>query len=152
MVLNILHKLSFGILLIIMMVFANVNIANSQKTGSVYLSSNKIVYDDVNTPASGYFDVYIDGDTLSVKGSFDNLSGTYRSAGIYYGEKDENGNLLFRLSPRFQGSKNEAAFVRMENSFRISSPLKQALNNGKLYISIGSSEYPRGELRGQIEM
>lgn len=150
--LNYLHKLCISILLTGMMIFAMTGSVLSQKTGSAILSGNNIVYDDVSTPASGYFDVYVEGDTLSVKGSFDNLSGTYRSAGIYYGENDENGNLLFRLSPRFQGSKNEATFVRMENAFRISSPLKQALQNGNLYISIGSSEYPRGEIRGQIEM
>ena len=124
----------------------------AQMTGSAVLISNNIIHDDVNSPASGYFDVYVDGDTLSVKGSFKNLSGTYRTAGIYYGENDENGNLLFRLSPKFKGSKSRAEFVRIENSFRISEPLINALRNGNLYIAIGSSEFPRGEIRGQIEM
>lgn len=104
----------------------------------------------VPSPGSGNIDVTLRGDTLSVKGEFNQLSSAYYGAFIHYGDEDEQGNQLFRMEPELDKSKIGGTFDPERNKWKLNETLLQALAEGRLYINIYSNNYTRGELRGQV--
>lgn len=104
----------------------------------------------VATQASGTVVFSVKADTLVIRGDFSKLTGVYRTSAIYYGKKEETGNRIFRLKADLNEEKNGGTFKAKENTFVLSDDVKELLMNGELYINIHSSEYTRGEIRGQI--
>ena len=138
-------NVSLAVLLLII-----VNSAIAQKSGLAVLSGEHVVPEEIQTPAAGHFKLYIIGDTLEVKGEFENLKDSYESAGIFYGPKGEPGNRLFRLSVTLNSERTGGSAKREDNKFGISSSIKQLLEKGEMYIAISSKAHSHGELRGQI--
>lgn len=123
----------------------------AQKSGYVVLSGEQVYPEEIETPASGYFEIFITNDSLEVEGEFKNLKDTYGSAGIFYGKKGEAGNQLFRLKVVPNEKSTGGTIKRNENRFAIRPSIKQFLKNGEIYIAISSDAHPHGELRGQIK-
>ena len=85
-----------------------------------------------------------------MKGYFNQLSSPFYGSFIHYGNNDERGNQLIRLEPELNKSKTGGAFDPENNRWGLTKNQLQALAEGSLYINIYSTNYPRGELRGQI--
>jgi len=125
--------------------------AQSQtKIGYAVLSGGNVQPEEVITDASGYIEFSLKGDTLIVEGEAENLSGIYQSGAIYYGTKNEIGNLILRLKPELNEERDRVEFKPEKNRFVLSKEMMNALRKSMLYISIVSSEHTFGEIRGQI--
>lgn len=120
-----------------------------QQSEEVILSGYEQV-PNVRTAASGVVEVTLESDTLLVEGRFSDLRETYRGAGIFYGKKGEPGNRLLGLKVTLNEDRTSGSFSIEDNRFALRSEIKQALKEGKLYISIASNRFQHGEIHGQI--
>lgn len=122
---------------------------HAQESATILLAGYKHI-PPVPSPGNGSVTVTLWKDTLSVKGYFNQLSSPFYGSFIHYGKKDERGNQLFRLEPQLNKDKTGGAFNPENNRWALTENQLQALAEGNLYINIYSTDYPRGELRGQI--
>lgn len=105
---------------------------------------------DVHTPASGGGEAWVESDTLYVRLEFENLKAPYYASNIHYGEEGENGNPIYKLNPVLSENHRAGTFQPENNKFALSDAMKEAFENGNLYITIASEQHQRGEIRGQI--
>jgi len=124
-------------------------ISYAQQSGILILAGYKSV-PSVNTAANGTVEVTLKGDSLSVEGSFSDLSNYYYGSSIFYGEEGTQGNQLFNLDPDINEDRISGTFKTSKNTFRLNEAQLEALANGNLYLSILSYDHKRGELRAQI--
>ncbi|MDX1640201.1 MAG: CHRD domain-containing protein [Balneolaceae bacterium] len=106
---------------------------------------------DIHTPATGGGEVWVESDTLYVRLEFENLKAPYYSANIHFGEEGENGNPIYKLNPVLSENHRSGAFDPETNKFALSDAMKEAYENGNLYVNIASDRHKRGEIRGQID-
>lgn len=104
----------------------------------------------VETPASGVLDITLKADTLIVKGNFRDLTGVFRSSGLYFGEPGQRGNRLMGLKVELEEDRRGGRFLAKVNRLELRSSILQALKRGHLYVNVGSERRPHGEIRGQI--
>jgi len=123
--------------------------AQNQGANTLILAGYKAV-PKVQTSATGTVDVSLKGDSLSVQGSFSNLSSYYFGSAIFYGEKGEQGNQIIDLNPTIDDKRTSGTFEKSKNTFKLTEGQIEALSNGNLYISIMSFDHQRGELRTQL--
>lgn len=104
----------------------------------------------VKTPASGVLEITLKADTLIVEGSFRDLTGVYRSSGLYYGEPGQRGNRLMGLKVELEEDRRGGRFLAEVNRLELRPSVLQALEEGHLFVNVGSERRPHGEIRGQI--
>ena len=105
--------------------------------------------------ASGVLEGLLDGSTLTVTGSLENLEGDFASdiaggAHLHSGLAGTNGPIAVLLNATVDGDLRGATFNAEDNVFEISEGLADSLANRYLYVNIHSTAYPSGELRGQM--
>lgn len=106
----------------------------------------------VTTSAQGTAKAELDGDELTVTGSFANLSSDLfpvagSAAHVHNAPRGQNGGIVFNLevistdsrSGTFRGSKT------------LSDAEKEAFENGDFYVNVHTANFNGGELRGQFE-
>lgn len=104
----------------------------------------------VRTTGMGITTATLHGDTLTVKGTFSDLIGNYRSAYIHHGARDRMGHRMFRLTVEV-GEDNKSGVIRAENNqFILTDSQRNAVRRGLMYINITSDRNRQGEIRGQI--
>lgn len=106
----------------------------------------------VRTTATGMMEATVKGDSLFISGQFEDLMGRYWSAYIHYGDHDEEGNRLLKLSADVSEDHKSGIISEESNSFLLPQALREALKEGKLYVVISSGQFKQGEIRGQIPM
>lgn len=121
----------------------------AQQTVEVNLAGYNQV-PSVNTHGTGLMKVTLQSDTLYVEGTFRDLRGNYRSAAIHYGSPRDSGNRLFGLKVEIDEDRKGGTFKKEENYFALRPSLVEALEQGNLYINIGTDRFQQGEIRGQI--
>jgi hypothetical protein len=104
----------------------------------------------VSTTGSGMATVRLHGDTLTVKGKFEDLSANYSGAYLMVSIRGQGGNQLYRLKVELNEEKTGGKLIGKENQFVLSPAQKALLKKGDLYINISSFENQKGELRGNI--
>lgn len=109
----------------------------------------------VTSRASGMVTATLDGNTLTLEGSFKNLSSDLATsiaggAHIHAGMAGENGPVLFPLNVNADADLRGGTFVASENTFELSSGQVDTLMNRGLYVNIHSEQYQSGELRSQL--
>jgi len=112
------------------------------------------------TPANvsrgaGVLEGLLDGSTLTVSGSLENLEGDYASdiaggAHLHKGLAGSGGPIAVFLNATVDNDLRGAAFDAAENEFEVSEGLVDSLANRYLYVNIHTTAYPGGELRGQM--
>lgn len=125
---------------------------------TVYAQNNRVevvlngvnMVPEIRTGASGTITVWVESDTLYVRGEFSNLQNYYFSSNIHYGEEGETGNPIFKLKPDISEDHTSGTFDPEKNKFKLSDAMHEAFNNGNLYITVASYDNRRGEIRGQI--
>jgi len=106
----------------------------------------------VFTAATGSVDATLDGNTLTLSGSFEGLSTPIEPVGgtgvhIHTGFTGENGGVEVSLDPELTNGNTAGTF---DESVTLSTEQIEMLQNRGLYINIHSEAYPAGELRGQL--
>ncbi len=106
----------------------------------------------VFTAATGSVDATLDGNTLTLSGSFEGLSTPIEPVGgtgvhIHTGFTGENGGVEVSLDPELTNGNTAGTF---DESVTLSAEQIEMLQNRGLYINIHSEAYPAGELRGQL--
>lgn len=104
----------------------------------------------VQTPAIGFATISIESDSLFIEGEFHDLRGVYRGAYVQYGKIGKTGHRMLRLKPEVAESRIAGVFKKEENAFLLTVALRDALQEGQLYINIMSNRHQHGEIRGQI--
>lgn len=104
----------------------------------------------VSTAGSGLATVTLHGDTLTVKGKFEDLSANYSGAYLMVTIRGQGGNQLHRLKAKLNENKTGGKFIGKDNRFVLSASQKALLKKGDIYINISSFENKKGELRGDI--
>ena len=104
----------------------------------------------VQTPALGNVQVWVESDTLYVRGSFSDLRGSYFAAQIHYGRRGETGNRIFRLRASLNEDQQSGEFKVENNTFPLRPAQRTAIANGNFYIIVSTNRHQQGEIRGQI--
>lgn len=138
----------FPILFLMLLMFQS-NSAHAQEARTLILAGYKSV-PKVQTSATGSVDVTLKGDSLSVQGSFSNLSSYYFGSAIFYGEKGEEGNQILSLNADIADNNTSGTYEKSKNTFKLTEGQLDALSEGNLYISVMSFDHQRGELRAQL--
>jgi len=137
-----------GLIIILSITFLSVSVAFSQSVDIDLAGYNQVP--EVRTPAIGFVEVTIEGDSLFVEGKFSDLRGSYWSAYIHYGEPGKIGNRLFRLTAELNEDRNGGVFKKEDNRFELRESHMEAIRKGFMYINVASNRNQRGEIRGQI--
>lgn len=138
---------SLAILLVFVMGNSTVK---GQDTLKVVANGSKAV-PSVSTNGTGLFTIIKTEDSLSVKGSFDNLNGYYTGAYIQMAEQGESGNVLYRLSVNDLNDRHTSGRLKAEkNTFHTPDNIEEFYRDNMLYINVASNPHPDGEIRGQI--
>lgn len=122
---------------------------NAQQSKKIILAGYKHT-PPVSTAGSGMATVTLHGDTLTVKGEFEDLSANFSGAYLMVSIRGQAGNQLHRLKAELNEEKTGGKLLGKENRFVLSPAQKELLENGELYINISSFENQKGELRGDI--
>lgn len=109
----------------------------------------------VMSEGSGALALELDGNTLTVSGSFQNLEGTLATqvaggAHLHLGFAGENGGIEVLLNPTPSEDGKSAVFLAEENTIELESIQVKAIEARKFYANIHSSAFLSGELRGQV--
>ncbi len=109
----------------------------------------------VLTQANGAVTLELDGDSLRVTGSFQNLSDDFSGAHIHLAPAGRNGGVEIPLTVVIDDMDNgngdrSGIFPVGENAFSLSQEQITNLEDRRFYINVHSDEHPGGEIRGQI--
>jgi hypothetical protein len=104
----------------------------------------------VSTSGSGMATVTLHGDTLTIKGQFEDLITNFSGAYLMVSIRGQAGNQLHRLKAELNEEKTGGKLRAKDNRFVLSPSQKALLKEGELYLNISSFENQKGELRGDI--
>ncbi|WP_395837540.1 CHRD domain-containing protein [Archangium violaceum] len=101
----------------------------------------------VTTSASGTASATLDGDELSVSGTFSGLSSPLHeesgsSAHVHQAPPGENGGIVFNLSVTSDGN--------FSGTKKLTDAEKEAFKAGRFYVNVHSENHKTGEIRGQF--
>ena len=105
--------------------------------------------------AEGNVSATLNGDTLKVSGSFQNVSSGVDTtiaggAHIHTGMAGRDGGIASLLTTTLSDGLTGGTFEAASNTVTLDADMKQALMERRLYINIHSADYGSGELRGQL--
>jgi hypothetical protein len=124
-------------------------LVQAQNTFEAYLSGSNEV-PAITTTASGSITATLDGNELTVEGSFSGLTGDYTASHIHTGMAGAAGGVLFTLDPTVDGDSRGGTYLAADNTFTLTSGQVDTLMMQGLYVNIHSGTYAGGELRGQL--
>ncbi len=106
----------------------------------------------VTTAASGTATATLEGSTLTIGGTFSDLSSDLLSvagspAHIHQAAPDANGPIVGNLDVGSDDDRNGS----LSGSLELTSAEQQAFRDGLLYVNVHTADHPGGEIRGQFE-
>ena len=101
-----------------------------------------------DTDSTGSLNAVLNGDTLTITGSFRNLTSDLTAIRLHMGEAGEDGDSIEDLTVTNNGDGSGSFIGRFELN---EAEIETAFNDG-LYINLSTEDNPDGELRGQIEL
>ena len=104
----------------------------------------------VATTGSGMVTVTFKNDTLTIDGSFEELTSQYSGAYLMVSLRGESGNQLYNLKADLNEEKTGGTFKPQSNKFALSKAEQRLLKKGELYINISSFDHQGGEIRGDL--
>ncbi|WP_176466250.1 CHRD domain-containing protein [Aliifodinibius salipaludis] len=140
---------TFTVLLGIFWMLGDITDIKAQQSKKIILAGYKH-NPPVSTTGSGLATVTLHGDTLTVKGKFEDLNANYSGAYLMVTIRGQSGNQLHRLKAKLNEDKTGGKFIGKDNRFVLSPSQKTLLKKGDIYINISSFENKKGELRGNI--
>ena len=107
----------------------------------------------VATTGVGGLKLELTNNLLTVSGAFSDLLGDFDAsigAHLHLGNAGENGDVILPLIVENPTELREGMVPALENIFALTDEQITALRNGELYANFHTTEFPMGELRGQI--
>lgn len=134
----------------------NQTIGNQTNQTFFFLTANLLGMNEVppvnNTNATGMVNATINGSSLTLSGSFANLSSDLYSTGgssahIHFAPSNASGSIIFpiNVAPGFDNQQGTLSFQTMLSDSQIA-----AFRNGSMYVNVHTVNYPAGEIRGQL--
>lgn len=102
---------------------------------------------------SGMVTAVIDGDSLRVSGSFENLGSKFNEnigAHLHVGYAGTNGPVEIGLTPTLDADSLGGMFMESDNTFELTTTQADLLRMRQMYVNIHTDAYGSGELRGQL--
>lgn len=147
------------------MIYANIHSVENQggeirgqmlPPANAYLMANLMGMNEVQpvmSEGSGALRLELNGDMLTVTGSFQNLDSTYAGAigsHLHAGVAGTNGGVIVPLSAMLTDDSLAATYMADSNMFDVTPGIIDTLLSGGHYANVHSLKYPSGELRGQV--
>ena len=107
---------------------------------TLYSAELSAVADGVSE-ASGEATATLDGETLTVEGSAQNLSGEITQVGLYEGGGDDTGTLFYEL---------EVDGTSFNGNFSLTEEELEILQDDGFYVTVSTAAYPEGEVGGPL--
>ncbi len=127
-------------------------ITKGQDTLELVATGSKSV-PSVSTNGTAMLTVIKTEDSLTVKGTFEELESYYTGGYIQMAEKNKTGNVLYRLSASDLNRRHTSGrFKAGDNTFHIPESVEQYYRKSMLYINIATNSNSGGEIRAQIEL
>ncbi len=107
----------------------------------------------VNSTGQGLIEAVLDGNQLTVSGTFDRLIGDFDTnigAHIHMGVAGKNGGVVLVLSPTLDADGKGGSFEAANNTFQLTQGQIDTLQTRGYYVNIHSTRNPSGEIRGQL--
>lgn len=95
------------------------------------------------------------GEEITVSGAFSDLTSAFDpniagGAHIHFGLPGQNGGIALMLNTTVQDMNMAGVFNAEENIFKIDMDVWESLQGRGLYVNIHTTDFPSGEIRGQI--
>jgi CHRD domain/FlgD Ig-like domain len=109
----------------------------------------------VNSTGFGELVAELKGDTLTLSGSFNNLSSDFNpnvagGSHIHMAYAGQNGGIQVGLVPTVAADNRNGIFEAAANKITLTSGLKDALEARRLYANVHTTTFGSGEIRGQM--
>ncbi|SDL98418.1 Por secretion system C-terminal sorting domain-containing protein [Catalinimonas alkaloidigena] len=104
----------------------------------------------VMTDAMGSLKLEINGEILTVTGSFKNLDSTYVNSHLHVGAAGRNGGVKIPLVATVNPDSLGGMYLAADNRSVISMGVADSLVRGLLYANVHSKAHSGGEIRGQV--
>jgi hypothetical protein len=107
------------------------------------------------TTGYGVVNATLNGNILTVSGSFAGLTSDFDAnvaggAHIHKAIAGRNGGVELLLTTNISGDLRSGTYEAADNTFTLTEDQFDAINARELYINIHSSDFPGGEIRGQL--
>ncbi len=108
-----------------------------------------------SSPGMGTVQATLDGDVLTVTGSFSGLltdvnTNVRGGAHIHKGLFGQNGGIEVELTPTLNADRRSGTFEAAQNTRTLTAEQKELLRSRGLYVNIHTLGRPGGEIRGQL--
>jgi hypothetical protein len=143
------QKIPFLVTVFCLLLFGTTQITNAQTVFETTLSGSNEV-PTVTTSANGNITATLNGNELTVEGSFEGLSSTYAASHLHAGMAGEAGGVLFALNATVDTDGMGGTYTTANNTFTLSGGQVDTLKARGIYVNIHSETYGAGELRGQL--
>ncbi len=109
----------------------------------------------ISSTGQGAFKLELNGDQLSLSGSFSDLTAEFDPAvaggsHLHEAPTGANGAIIFELVPELGDDNLSGVYQVRDNTFSLDEAQMTALKEGRLYFNIHTTDFPGGELRGQV--
>jgi len=97
--------------------------------------------------------IELDGDSITVSGSFAGLESAFNAAvgsHLHLGHSGQNGGVQVALSIEADAELMAGIYAAENNTFEINADQKEALLARNMYVNVHSTNIASGELRGQV--
>lgn len=145
-----------AILLIVLLASSSNKKSTHSSTFSAVLSSSKEVPPNVSSGTGISRVIFIDPKTIKYNLKAENLTGSPTAAHFHLGAVGQNGPILKTIELKPSPSPNgvqiwtsEGVWSEMDDQ-PLNRTIINALNNGNVYANVHTSQYPDGEIRGQL--
>jgi hypothetical protein len=101
------------------------------------------------SPAHGMITAVLTGNSLAVSGHYGDLVASYTASHIHQAPAGVNGGVVFGLTPT-PDSPTAGSYDPAGNTFLLSAAQLTALQTGLFYVNVHSTQFPGGEIRGQL--
>lgn len=102
------------------------------------------------TRANGAITGELDGNTLTITGSFQELDGDFSASHIHLGIAGRNGGVEIPLNVNTGNDARSGVFSAQDNVYELEAEQAEALMERRFYVNVHSEVNPGGEIRGQI--
>ncbi|MBI1225068.1 MAG: DUF4394 domain-containing protein [Bacteroidetes bacterium] len=107
-------------------------------------------YPFVTSLADGQVIAELNGNTLTVSGTFQGLESMATASHIHLGTAGTSGGVAFPLTYMLDASATSGVFMAEDNTFTLTDDQVASLVNRDFYVNIHTMEHGGGEVRGQL--